>query len=105
MLKQFKKFKKLILTGIFKPKVFLILFGLFFSSIAFAATLTVKGLLTARIPPGDANCFSTNINGNGSDNLFNDRTEDPEDVQFSDDGLKVFTVNRKRQSRYSPSRT
>ena len=28
--------------------------------------------------------------------LENDRTEDPEDVAWSDDGLTVFTVNRTR---------
>ena len=53
--------------------------------------------MTARIPPGDANCSSSNISGNGTHNLSNDRTEDPEDVQFSNDGLRVFTINRAQQ--------
>ena len=35
--------------------------------------------------------------GRGTHNLSNDRTEDPEDVQFSDDGLRVFTINRAQQ--------
>ena len=34
-----KKIKKLIIKGVLKPKVFLILYGLFFSSLA-TATLT-----------------------------------------------------------------
>ena len=86
-----------LIFGVLKPKIFIILFSLFFSSLVFAATLTVTGLLTARIPPGDANCSSSNISGKGTHNLSNDRTEDPEDVQFSDDGLRVFTINRAQQ--------
>ena len=94
---KFKKIFKDLKYGVLKPKIFIILFGLFFSSIAIAATLTVTGLLTARIPPGDANCSNTNINGNGTHSLGNDRTEDPEDVQFSEDGLQVFTINQNQQ--------
>ena len=94
---KFKKIFKDLKYGVLKPKIFIILFGLFFSSIAIAATLTVTGLLTARIPPGDANCSNTNINGNGTHSLSNDRTEDPEDVQFSEDGLQVFTINQNQQ--------
>ena len=94
---RFKKIFRNLKFGALKSKAFIILFSLFFSSLVFAATLTVTGLLTARIPPGDANCSSSNISGKGTHNLSNDRTEDPEDVQFSDDGLRVFTINRAQQ--------
>ena len=92
MLEQFKKFKKLILIGTFKPKAFLILFALFFSTFAFAATLTVKWT-DSRIPLGNAACTSSQTGYA----LNNDRTHDPSDVIFSDDGLQVFTANNNMQ--------
>ena len=95
MLKQFKKFERLILTSALKPKAFLILFSLFFSSLAFAAALIVTFDGDSRIPPGDANCFSSDL-GSGTHQLNNDRTEDPMDVAFSEDGSKVFTVNTRQ---------
>ena len=89
----FKKNKKLFIKGVLKPKVFLVLFSLFFSSLALAAPLSVtwKGAL---IPGGNNNggpgdCTAT-INGVA---LTLDRTENPYDVVFSNDGLQVFTVN------------
>ena len=91
-----KKIKKLIIKGVLKPKVFFILFGLFFSSLAFAAALTVTNDQDDRIPPGDANCFTSDL-GSGTHQLENDRTEDPMDVAFSEDGSKVFTVNTRQQ--------
>ena len=89
-----KKVFKDLKFGVLKPKIFIILFGFFFSSLtlALAATLSVtwKGGL---IPDGNnatgASCVSSS-NGNA---LNRDRTEDPHDVQFSEDGLQVFTVN------------
>ena len=89
-----KKVFKDLKFGVLKPKIFIILFGFFFSSLtlALAATLSVtwKGGL---IPAGNnftgASCVSSS-NGNA---LNRDRTEDPHDVQFSEDGLQVFTVN------------
>ena len=83
-----------LIFDVLKPKIFIILFGFFFSSLtlALAATLSVtwKGGL---IPDGNnatgASCVSSS-NGNA---LNRDRTEDPHDVQFSEDGLQVFTVN------------
>ena len=89
-----KKVFKDLKFGVLKPKIFIILFGFFFSSLtlALAATLSVtwKGGL---IPAGNnftgASCVSSS-NGNA---LNFDRTEDPHDVQFSEDGLQVFTVN------------
>ena len=93
MLNLIKKSKKLILKGALKLKVFLVLFSLFFSSLALAAPLSVtwKGGL---IPGGNnnggpGNCTAT-INGVALDL---DRTQDPYDVVLSDDGLQVFTVN------------
>ena len=96
MLKQSKKFERLILTSALKPKAFLILFSLFFSSLAFAAALIVTFDGDSRIPPKDANCFSSDL-GSGTHQLNNDRTEDPMDVAFSEDGSKVFTVNTRMQ--------
>ena len=94
MLNFIKKTKKLIIKNSLKPKVFLVLFSLFFSSLALAAPLSVtwKGAL---IPGGNnnggpGNCTAT-INGVA---LNRDRTQDPHDVVFSDDGLQVFTVNK-----------
>ena len=98
MLNLIKKSKKLIIKGALKPKVFLVLFSLFFSSLALAAALSVtwKGAL---IPGGNnnggpGNCTAT-INGVA---LNLDRTQDPHDVVFSDDGLQVFTANKSANS-------
>ena len=88
MLKRFKKFKRLILTSTLKTKAFLILFALFFSSLAFAASLTVTWL-DGRIPLHNSTCF----NSGGEFQMANDSTEDPYDVAFSTDGLQVFSVN------------
>ena len=89
-----KKTKKLIIKNSLKPKVFLVLFSLFFSSLALAAPLSVtwKGAL---IPGGNnnggpGNCTAT-TNGVALDQ---DRTQDPYDVVLSNDGLQVFTANR-----------
>ena len=94
MLNFIKKTKKLIIKNSLKPKVFLVLFSLFFSSLALAAPLSVtwKGAL---IPGGNnnggpGNCTATT---NGV-SLDQDRTQDPYDVVLSNDGLQVFTANR-----------
>ena len=89
----FGKNKLLTIKGVLKPKVFLVLFSLFFSSLALAAALTVTWV-DGRIPSGNTNCTSSQT----GDSLVNDRTEDPHDVQFSDDGLQVFTANLSMQS-------
>ena len=90
MLKQFKKFKRLILTSTLKPKIFLISLAFLFSSLAFAASLTVT-FLDGRIPShNNSNCFSSD---GFNDNLVRDSTEQPQDVVFSTDGLIVFTTN------------
>ena len=89
----FGKNKLLTIKGVLKPKVFLVLFSLFFSSLALAAALTVTWV-DGRIPSGNANCTSSQTGAS----LVNDRTTDPNDVQFSDDGLQVFTANPAMQS-------
>ena len=90
MLEQFKKFKRLILISTLKPKIFLISLALFFSSLAYAASLTVT-FLDGRIPAhNNSNCFSSD---GFNDNLIKDSTERPQDVVFSTDGLIVFTTN------------
>ena len=99
-MKNIKKIKRKILKGVLNPKIFLILFGLFFSSLAFAAALTVTW--EAAIIPGGNNNFGQSGNPNvpfsckSSQNgvlLTKDRTEEPSDIAFSDDGLTVFTTN------------
>ena len=101
-MKNIKKIKRKILKGVLNPKIFLILFGLFFSSLAFAAALTVTW--EAAIIPGGNNNFVLSGNPNvpfsckSSQNgvaLTLDRTEEPSDVAFSDDGFTVFTTNKK----------
>ena len=91
-MKNFNKIIQKIFKGVIKPKVFFILFSLFFSSLALAAVLKVTHDGDSRIPLGDANCFSSDL-GSGTHRLNNDRTENPMDVAFSDDGSQVFTVN------------
>ncbi len=96
-MKNFKRLKIKIFKGVIKPKEFLILFGLFFSSLAFAGSLTVTWEY-GKIPGGTRHfelgrnyhvCRSSTNNGL----LELDRTEDPTGVAFSDDGLTVFTSN------------
>ena len=96
-MKNFKRLKIKIFKGVIKPKEFLILFGLFFSSLAFAGNLTVTWEF-GKIPGGTRHfelgrnyhvCRSSTNNGL----LELDRTEDPTGVAFSDDGLTVFTSN------------
>ena len=87
-MKNLIKIKQSVFKGVIKPKIFLILFAFIFSSLAFAATLTVTWL-DGRIPGGNANC--TSFDG---DALNQDSTEDPMDVAFSTDGLMVFSANK-----------
>ena len=76
-----------------KTKVFLILFSLFFSSIAYTATLT-HTWLDGRIPAhNNGNCTSS-----AGDVMNKDSTEDPLDVAFSTDGLIVFSVNYEQEA-------
>ncbi|MDC3100479.1 autotransporter outer membrane beta-barrel domain-containing protein [Candidatus Pelagibacter sp.] len=94
-MKNFKMLKIKIFKGVIKPKEFLILFGLFFSSLAFAGTLTVTWE-AGKIPGGNNHFEGGNPGCRSSTNgelLDLDRTEDPNGVAFSDDGLTVFTSN------------
>ena len=56
-MKNLIKIRQSVFKGVIKPKIFLILFAFIFSSLAFAATLTVTWL-DGRIPGGNANCKS-----------------------------------------------
>ena len=87
-----KKFYRDLKFGVLKPKIFIILFCLFFSSLAFAAAPD-KTWKDARIPSGISGC--TSFQGFS---LSNDRTEDPLDVIISEDGHTIFTVNQDMQS-------
>ena len=87
---RFKKIFKDLKFGVLKIKIFIILFGLFFSSLAIAAALTVTWV-DGRIPQGLG--VTTSCNSYDGDQLNSDSTEDPTDVHFSDDGLMVFTTN------------
>jgi len=98
ILKKFniKKILKLLRIGTFKKSIFFILFGMYFSTLAFAAALTVsfKGGL---IPGGNNNFINPDSpkcrSSTTGDLLTFDRTTDPSDVQFSDDGFIVFSTN------------
>ena len=87
-MKNFKRLKIKIFKGVIKPIEFLILFGLFFSSLAFAGTLTVTWEY-GKIPGGNRHFEGGNPGCTSSSNgrlLTKDRTEDPNDVAFSDEG-------------------
>ena len=91
-----KKILKPSRKGTLKKNIFFILFGMYFSTLAFAATLTVsfKGGL---IPGGNNNFVNPakpKCKSSTTGHLLTfDRTTDPSDVQFSDDGLIVFSTN------------
>ena len=78
MLKQLKKFERLILKNTLKPKAFFNFICIIFSSLAFAATLSVTWL-DGRIPSHNSSCKSFD----GTYTMSLDSTEDPYDVAFS----------------------
>ena len=91
-----KKFKKLIIKGTLKPKVFLILFCLFFSSVALAAALTVTWLSShmGGNPTGQG-CFThPNLDHLSGEEIVSDGAQEPVDVAFSNDGLTYFIANK-----------
>ena len=96
----FKKLYRNLKFGFLKPKIFAILFGLFFSSLALAAALTLTHK-DNRIPSSAPGCFSSKleqINQTTSlrdyfTELKHDRTEDLRDIVWSDDGTMVFSIN------------
>ena len=88
-----KKVLRCIRFGVLVPKLFIILFGLFFSSLAFAANLKVNWV-DGLIPGGNiAHDTLTCTSSRAGTALEGDRTQNPMDVVWSDDGLTVFTVN------------
>ena len=89
-----KKLYRNLKFGFLKPKIFAILFGLFFSSLALAATLILTHK-DNRIPNGASGCFSSKVEQGKTTfvELDNDRTEDLRDVIWSDDGTMVFSIN------------
>ncbi len=91
-----KKILKSVLKGSLQTNVFLILLGIFFSSLALAATLTLTHK-DNRIPAGanTGECFSSKKSDETGDfiDLDHDRTENLRDIVWSDDGTMVFTVN------------
>ena len=100
-MKKLIKIKQSVFKGVIKPKIFLILFAFIFSSLAFAASLTVT-FLDGRIPTHNSStCTSSEgfaANTPEFDTLNVDSTEDPQDVIFSTDGLIVFTTNLSQES-------
>ncbi len=96
-MKNFNKKMQRVFKGVIKPKIFLILFAFLFSSLAFAASLTVTWL-DGRIPSHNSNFCK---NSAGEYTLNKDSTEDPYDVAFSTDGLQVFSVNFNQSSAHS----
>ena len=85
-----KKTFKSLKTGVLSTNIFFFLIGLYFSSIAFAAILTVTAI-DHRIPAGAPGCFSSQRTNK---ELNHDRTEDLRDVIWSHDGTMVFTINK-----------
>ena len=83
-----KKTFRSLTTGVLNTNIFFFLFGVFFSTLALAAALTLTHV-DNRIPAKAVGCFSSQTGAE----LNNDRTEDPRDVIWSDDGSIVFTVN------------
>ena len=89
-----KKTFKSLKTGVLSTNIFFFLIGLYFSSIAFAAILTVTAI-DHRIPAGAPGCFSSQRTNK---ELNHDRTEDLRDVIWSHDGTMVFTINKIMQN-------
>jgi len=86
-----KKIFRSLKTGVLSTNIFFFLLAVFFSTLALAVTLTVR-YADNRMPLGvEANeCFSSS---RPAIDLDHDRTEDPRDVIWSDDGTMVFTIN------------
>ena len=72
--------------------IFFLLFGIYFLSLAQANALTVKHIYD-EIPQGKAGCFSYHY---PDTQLTRDRTQDPHDILFSDDGKTLFIVNKEQ---------
>ena len=92
-----KKIFRSLKTGVLSTNIFLVLFIAFFSTLALAATLTLTHK-DNRIPSSAPGCFSSQTGFE----LSNDRTQNPRDVIWSDDGTMVFTVNKDMQGGADP---
>ena len=102
ILKEFKlkKILKLLRKGAVKKNIFFILFGMYFSTLAIASTLTVE-FVGALIPGGNNNTPLGNVpeqqcrgnNTPGFSLLNTDRTTSPTDIEFNEDGSFVYTSN------------
>ena len=109
-MKAFREFKlkkifKSLLKGSFKTKAFLISFGIFFSTLAFAAALTVTWL-SSHMGPNltGLGCYThPNSEHPGGELISNDGSEEPTDIAFSNDGMTYFTANKKMQGGYDIS--
>ncbi len=95
-----KKILKPSRKGTLKKNIFFILFGMYFSTLAIAATLSVQ-FVGALIPGGNNNTPIGNTpkqqcRGNDTSNtlLINDRTTAPTDIEFDENGSFVFTSNK-----------
>ena len=95
-----KKILKSSRKGTLKKNIFFILFGMYFSTLAIAATLSVQ-FVGALIPGGNNNTPSGNVpeqqcrgNNSAKTKLDNDRTTAPTDIEFDENGSFVFTSNK-----------
>ena len=93
-----------IFKGVIKPKIFLILFTFFFSTLAFAATLSVTW--KSRHMGGNPDfigltCYAhPNSEHPDPEIISADGAQDPTDIAFSNDGLTYFTANIAMQDGY-----
>ena len=94
-----KKILKSVLKGSLKTNAFLISFGIFFSTLAFAAALTVTWLsshMGGKPTNVGLSCFTHPNEDHPNGELINsDGSEEPEDLAFSNDGLTYFVANKK----------
>ena len=91
-----KKLYRDLKFGVLKPKIFIILFCLFFSSLAFAAALSVTWLSShmGGNPTGKGCKTHPNADHPSGELIVTDGAQEPEDVAFSNDGLTYFIANK-----------
>ena len=91
-----KKILRSVLKGSLKTNAFLISFGIFFSTLTFAAALTVTWLSSHMGPkPTGLGCFTHPNEDHPNGELINsDGSQEPEDLAFSNDGLTYFVANK-----------
>ena len=93
-----KKMLKSVLKGSLKTNAFLISFGIFFSTLAFAAALSVTWLSSHMGPKPTLiglSCFThPNADHPNGELIDSDGAQEPEDLAFSNDGLTYFVANK-----------